>query len=182
MQQDVTSSQILHSHMTIQLLHDIRRTCILLNSPSHAPGENRSPICRHEMDLLVPEVNYNCYHQTQTCQDSVWPTQPPSIKTRTILGNNTQQRHYCTSQNFYAFLLTEAPELLLSSHPFSQEITSVSFLFIYRYASQHIGCLSQARINWQGCAKKGIQHKNGVMKRWVADQFGWSGAQPPDCR
>jgi len=30
-----------------------------------------------------------------------------------------------------------------------------------RYASQHICCLSQARIHWEGCARKGIQHKNG---------------------
>jgi len=25
------------------------------------------------------------------------------------------------------------------------------------YASQHIWCLSQARINWEGCARKGIR-------------------------
>jgi len=29
------------------------------------------------------------------------------------------------------------------------------------YASQHIWCLSQARINWEGCARNGIWHKNG---------------------
>jgi len=29
------------------------------------------------------------------------------------------------------------------------------------YASQHIWCLSQARINWEGCVRKGIQRKNG---------------------
>ena len=28
-------------------------------------------------------------------------------------------------------------------------------------ASQHIWCLSKARINWEGCARKGIRHKNG---------------------
>ena len=28
-------------------------------------------------------------------------------------------------------------------------------------ASQHIWCLSQARIMWEGCDRKGIQHKNG---------------------
>jgi len=28
------------------------------------------------------------------------------------------------------------------------------------YASQHIWCLSQARINWEGCLSKGILHKN----------------------
>ena len=26
---------------------------------------------------------------------------------------------------------------------------------------QHIWCLSQARINWEGFARKGIRHKNG---------------------
>ena len=31
----------------------------------------------------------------------------------------------------------------------------------YRYASQHIWCLSQARINWEGCGRKGIWRKNG---------------------
>jgi len=29
------------------------------------------------------------------------------------------------------------------------------------YASQHIWCLFQARINWVGCSRKGIRHKNG---------------------
>jgi len=29
------------------------------------------------------------------------------------------------------------------------------------YASQHIWCLSQAKINWEGCGRKGIRHKNG---------------------
>jgi len=29
------------------------------------------------------------------------------------------------------------------------------------YASQHICCLSQTRINWEVRARKGIQHKNG---------------------
>ena len=29
------------------------------------------------------------------------------------------------------------------------------------YESQHIWCLSQARINWEGCARKGIRRKNG---------------------
>jgi len=28
------------------------------------------------------------------------------------------------------------------------------------YASQHIWCLTQARINWMGCNRKGIQRKN----------------------
>jgi len=28
------------------------------------------------------------------------------------------------------------------------------------YASQHIWCLSKARINFKGCGRKGIQHKN----------------------
>jgi len=34
------------------------------------------------------------------------------------------------------------------------------------YASQHIWCLSQARINWQGCGRKGIWrmwHKHVTM-------------------
>ena len=30
------------------------------------------------------------------------------------------------------------------------------------YASQHIWCLSQARINWEGCGRKGIRRKNGA--------------------
>ena len=29
------------------------------------------------------------------------------------------------------------------------------------YASQHIWCLCQARVNWEGCARKGTRHKNG---------------------
>jgi len=30
-----------------------------------------------------------------------------------------------------------------------------------RYAIQHIWCLSQARINWEGCGRKGIRRKIG---------------------
>ena len=37
------------------------------------------------------------------------------------------------------------------------------------YASQHIWCLSQARIKREGCGRKGIRVKNGGMLRWVAD-------------
>jgi len=38
------------------------------------------------------------------------------------------------------------------------------------YASQHIWCLSQARIKWEGCGRKGIWHKNGGQCwRWVTD-------------
>ena len=34
-----------------------------------------------------------------------------------------------------------------------------------RYASQLIQCLSQARINWEGCSRKGIRRKNvGMME------------------
>ena len=29
------------------------------------------------------------------------------------------------------------------------------------YARQHIWCLSQARIKWDGCGRKGIWRKNG---------------------
>jgi len=39
------------------------------------------------------------------------------------------------------------------------------------YASQHIWCLSQARINWEGCARNGIWHKNGGDGRdrgWIS--------------
>jgi len=38
------------------------------------------------------------------------------------------------------------------------------------YAIAHIWCLSQARINWEGCCRKGIRHKNGGMRevgRWL---------------
>jgi len=31
------------------------------------------------------------------------------------------------------------------------------------YASQHIWCLSPARINSESCSRKGIRHKNGGM-------------------
>jgi len=38
------------------------------------------------------------------------------------------------------------------------------------YASQHIWCLFQARITWEGCGSKGIWRKNGGMTelgRWL---------------
>jgi len=31
------------------------------------------------------------------------------------------------------------------------------------YVGQQIWCLSQAKINWEGCGRKGIQRKNGGM-------------------
>jgi len=37
---------------------------------------------------------------------------------------------------------------------------SVFFIQGTRYAGQHIWCLSQARINCEGCARNGIQRKN----------------------
>jgi len=40
------------------------------------------------------------------------------------------------------------------------------------FANQHIWCLSQARINWEGCGRKGIRRKNGggmmEVGRWLA--------------
>ena len=36
------------------------------------------------------------------------------------------------------------------------------------YASQHILCLSQARINWEGYARKGIQRENGGVAEMEA--------------
>jgi len=47
------------------------------------------------------------------------------------------------------------------------------------YASQHIWCLSQARINWEGCVRKGILRKNGGMAE-VGHQLvriGWQSIQ-----
>ena len=52
------------------------------------------------------------------------------------------------------------------------EMVSISFIFASYlncytanqatgYASQHIWCLSQARINWEGWGRKGIWRKNG---------------------
>ena len=41
------------------------------------------------------------------------------------------------------------------------------------YASQHIWCLSQARINWEGFGKKSIWRKNGGWWRWEEDFFFW---------
>ena len=40
-------------------------------------------------------------------------------------------------------------------------LISYSFIQTTGYASQHIWCLSQARINWEGCVRKGILCKNG---------------------
>jgi len=40
-----------------------------------------------------------------------------------------------------------------------QTFTLNVFVCSTGYASQHIWCLSQARINWEGCARKGIWHQ-----------------------
>ena len=48
------------------------------------------------------------------------------------------------------------------------------------YASQHIWCLSQTRINWEACRRKGIWRKNGGMRevgRWLV-RLEW---RQPDC-
>jgi len=46
------------------------------------------------------------------------------------------------------------------------------------YASQHIWCLSQARINWEGCVRKGIQHKNGGDGRGGGTNYSGCGGSP----
>jgi len=43
-----------------------------------------------------------------------------------------------------------------------------------RYATQHTWCLSQARINWDGCGRKGIWHNNGGMME-VGAPIVWMG-------
>ena len=40
------------------------------------------------------------------------------------------------------------------------------------YASHHIWCLSQARINWKGCVRKGIRHKKVGMAE-MGHQLVW---------
>jgi len=51
-------------------------------------------------------------------------------------------------------------------------ITSSNNTYTYQqattYAHQHIWWLSQARINWEGCARKGIWCKNDAMAEVVA--------------
>jgi len=49
------------------------------------------------------------------------------------------------------------------------------------YASQHIQCLSQARINWEGCARKGIRYKNRGMADVGAPISQDGLAVHPDC-
>jgi len=48
--------------------------------------------------------------------------------------------------------------------------------FATGYASQHIWCLSQARINWESCVRKGILRKNGGDGRGVGTKSGWAGS------
>jgi len=36
------------------------------------------------------------------------------------------------------------------------------------YATQHIWCLSRARIKWEGCGRKGIWRKKWGRWGWVA--------------
>jgi len=49
------------------------------------------------------------------------------------------------------------------------------------YASQHIWCLSQARINWKGCVRKGVWCRNGGMTE-VGAPISLDGvAVHPDC-
>ena len=70
------------------------------------------------------------------------------------------------------------------SLPSTSVIISES-VFVYMqatgYASQHIWCLSQTRINWEGCARKGIWHKNGGDGRGWAPISQDGVALHPDC-
>jgi len=45
----------------------------------------------------------------------------------------------------------------------AEMLPTLLFVQATGYASQHIWFLSQARINWEGCIRKGIWHKNGGM-------------------
>jgi len=49
------------------------------------------------------------------------------------------------------------------------------------YASQLIWCLSQAGINWEGCAREGIWHNNGGMAEMGAPISLDGVAVHPDC-
>jgi len=52
------------------------------------------------------------------------------------------------------------------------------------YASQHIWCLSEVRINWEGCGRKGIRWENfGISGMgFFTDQFSGPGtAVSPMC-
>jgi len=54
--------------------------------------------------------------------------------------------------------------MILINCPLNENSTYIpGWLYMYAtgYASQHIWCLSQARISWEGCARNGIQHKKG---------------------
>jgi len=46
------------------------------------------------------------------------------------------------------------------------EIALILIVFT-SYASQHIWSLSEARTNWEDCARKGIQCKNSEAGGWV---------------
>jgi len=56
-------------------------------------------------------------------------------------------------------IASTAKTAMSTSHP--EKCITVAFYAYFNqatgYASQHIWCLFQARINWEGCARKGIQ-------------------------
>jgi len=54
-------------------------------------------------------------------------------------------------------------------------VVFIGSLYASRYAIQHIWCLSQARINWEGRGRKGIRHKTGWMMEVGASmvQMSW---------
>jgi len=65
--------------------------------------------------------------------------------------------NYHMRMSYFIFILCRVPYFIWS------------FMLSSGYAIQHIWCLSQARINWQGCSRNGIRRKNGGWWRWVAD-------------
>jgi len=68
-------------------------------------------------------------------------------------------------------LVTEDGQLLLAGNGSTLSTIRILLAIITLlnqatgYASQHIWCLSQARINWEGCARKGIRRENGGDSR-----------------
>jgi len=98
---------------------------------------------------------------------------PPTPRFLTLHStHNTSLSDSATQHAIDAVVYSNSPQVY-HMHTYTCTILTATFQLKLNhttgYASQHICCLSQARIKWEICSRKGIWRKNWGQWRWVTD-------------
>ena len=143
--------------------------------------------------LPTSQLSSGWHHIAREAYDnnnSVWFLQYQP-KPNWLVRNVSEMTYFCVEWDVI-YHLSEGNEtkLLITvfhfNHSCYYNIYITEFCLINRatgYASQHIWCPSQTRINWEDCGRKSIQHRNGgMMEGWLVQMewrpFRWSVCLP----